>query len=73
MSGNPPSPLEDIHTRDEIRLRELVKEMCHTDYYILDKFPTSARPLNTMPDPEDPKYTKLFDVFLRGQEILTGD
>ena len=73
MSGKPPSPLEDLHTRDEIRLGELVKEEYHTDYYMLDKFPTSARPLCTMPDPDDPRYTNLFDVFLHGQEILTSD
>ncbi|KAK3167619.1 hypothetical protein OEA41_010746 [Lepraria neglecta] len=70
--GDPPSPDEDLHTRDEIRLGELVKEKYHTDYYILDKFPASARPFYTMLDPEDPKITNSFDLFLRGQEILTG-
>ncbi|KAL6718633.1 aspartate--tRNA ligase dps1 [Lecanora helva] len=71
-NGVPPSPYEDLHTRDEIRLGELVKEKFHTDYYILDKFPASARPFYTMPDPNDPKITNSFDLFLRGQEILTG-
>lgn len=70
--GNPPSEQEDLHTRDEIRLGELVKEKYKTDYYILDKFPTSARPFYTMPDPHDDKVTNSFDIFLRGQEILTG-
>ena len=71
-NGNPPSPYEDLHTRDEIRLGELVKEKYHTDYYILDKFPASARPFYTMPDPDDSKITNSFDLFLRGQEILSG-
>ena len=70
--GNPPSEQEDLHTRDEIRLGELVKEKYKTDYYILDKFPTSARPFYTMPDPHDDKVTNSFDIFWRGQEILTG-
>ncbi|MCJ1278183.1 hypothetical protein MMC21_005998 [Puttea exsequens] len=70
--GTPPSPYEDLHTRDEIRLGELIKEIYHTDYYILDKFPASARPFYTMPDPQDPNFTNSFDLFLRGQEILTG-
>lgn len=70
--GNPPSEQEDLHTRDEIRLGELVKEKYKTDYYIHDKFPTSARPFYTMPDPHDDKVTNSFDIFLRGQEILTG-
>lgn len=63
-SGNLPSPLEDLHTRDEIRLGELIKEKYHTDYYILDKFPAAARPFYAMPDPLDPKYTNSFDLFL---------
>ena len=71
-NGNPPSPCEDLHTRGEIRLGQLVKEKYKTDYYVLDKFPASARPFYTMPDPEDPNYTNSFDIFCRGQEILSG-
>ena len=71
-NGNPPSPNEDLHTRDEIRLGELVKEKYKTDFYVLDKFPASARPFYTMPDPTDSTKTNSFDMFLRGQEILTG-
>ncbi|KAF2836372.1 aspartyl-tRNA synthetase-like protein [Patellaria atrata CBS 101060] len=68
-----PLPLnEDLGTRDEIQLGRVIKEKYGTDYYILDKFPTSARPFYTMPDPNDPEYTNSFDIFLRGQEILSG-
>lgn len=70
--GEPISPLEDFGTRDEIRLGELMKEKYKTDYYILDKFPRSARPFYTMPDAKDPRYTNSFDVFVRGQEIISG-
>ncbi|KAF7718982.1 Aspartate--tRNA ligase [Penicillium ucsense] len=63
---------EDLATRDEIRLGELVKEKYGTDYYVLDKFPRGARPFYTMPDPEDDKYTNSFDMFIRGQEIVSG-
>jgi len=63
---------EDLGTRDEIQLGKVIKERYHTDYYIIDKFPASARPFYTMPDPEDPKYTNSFDIFVRGQEITTG-
>ncbi|EEY17025.1 aspartyl-tRNA synthetase [Verticillium alfalfae VaMs.102] len=62
---------EDLSTRDEIRLGELVKEKYKTDYYILDKFPKSARPFYTH-KAEDPKWTNSFDIFVRGQEICTG-
>ncbi|KAJ5214048.1 hypothetical protein N7449_001217 [Penicillium cf. viridicatum] len=63
---------EDLGTRDEIRLGELVKEQYGTDYYVLDKFPRGARPFYTMPDAEDDKYTNSFDMFIRGQEIVSG-
>lgn len=71
-AGNPPSPVEDLSTRDEIRLGQLIKEKYHTDYYILDKFPASARPFYTMPSPTDLRYTNSFDIFVRGQEIVSG-
>ncbi|KAJ5716862.1 hypothetical protein N7488_002508 [Penicillium malachiteum] len=63
---------EDLATRDEIRLGQLVKEKYDTDYYILDKFPRGARPFYTMPDPEDDRFTNSFDMFVRGQEIVSG-
>ncbi|KAI2640693.1 aspartyl-tRNA synthetase [Hypomontagnella submonticulosa] len=62
---------EDLATRDEMRLGELVKEKYKTDYFILDKFPANARPFYTY-KAEDPKWTNSFDIFLRGQEICTG-
>ncbi|PYH76545.1 aspartyl-tRNA synthetase, cytoplasmic [Aspergillus uvarum CBS 121591] len=70
--GNPLPEDEDLSTRDEIRLGELVKEKYGTDYYILDKFPVNARPFYTMPDPEDSRFTNSFDIFIRGQEIVSG-
>lgn len=70
--GKPASEFEDLATRAEIRLGQLVKEQYKTDYYILDKFPASARPFYTMPDPNNDKITNSFDIFMRGQEILSG-
>ncbi|KAK4560812.1 aspartate--tRNA ligase dps1 [Recurvomyces mirabilis] len=63
---------EDLGTRDEIALGRVIKEKLGADYYVLDKFPASARPFYTMPDPNDPTVTNAFDIFLRGQEILSG-
>lgn len=71
-NGDQLSPDEDLGTRDEIRLGELVKEKYKTDYYILDKFPVNARPFYAMLDPNNPKVTNAFDIFVRGQEIVSG-
>ncbi|KAG6253573.1 hypothetical protein E4U23_007552 [Claviceps purpurea] len=65
-------PMEDLSTPDEIRLGELVREKYETDYYVLDKFPASARPFYTLKDAEDPFWTRSFDIFIRGQEICSG-
>ena len=70
--GKVPSRHKDLSTRAEIQLGKLVKEKYHTDYYILDKFPTSARPFYTRLDPNDNQITNSFDIFLRGQEIVSG-
>ncbi|KAF8315422.1 aspartyl-tRNA synthetase, cytoplasmic [Clavulina sp. PMI_390] len=64
--------MEDLSTRAEVRLGQLVKEKYNTDYYILDKFPSAVRPFYTMPDADDPKYSNAFDIFVRGEEILSG-
>ncbi|KAL9562871.1 hypothetical protein ACKAV7_013057 [Fusarium commune] len=63
---------EDLSTPDEIRLGQLVREKYGTDYYVLDKFPAGARPFSTAKDPDDPKYTRSFDIFIRGQEICSS-
>lgn len=70
--GRKASEFEDLSTRAEIRIGELVKEKYKTDYYIIDKFPASARPFYTHLDPKDDRVTNSFDIFLRGQEITTG-
>ncbi|KKK12257.1 hypothetical protein ARAM_002691 [Aspergillus rambellii] len=68
----PLSDDEGLCVRDELRLGELVKSRYGTDYYILDKFPKSARPFYTMPSPLNPEFTNSFDMFVRGQEIASG-
>ncbi|KIW12971.1 aspartate-tRNA(Asn) ligase [Exophiala spinifera] len=66
------SEFKDLSTRAERRLGELVKENYRTDYYILDKFPASARPFYTMHDAKNDQVTNSFDFMVRGQEILSG-
>uniref|UniRef100_A0A0N5AGL1 Aspartate--tRNA ligase, cytoplasmic n=1 Tax=Syphacia muris TaxID=451379 RepID=A0A0N5AGL1_9BILA len=63
---------DDLSTPVERRLGELVKEKYKTDFYILDKYPLAVRPFYTMPDPHDKKYSNSYDMFMRGEEILSG-
>jgi aspartyl-tRNA synthetase len=63
---------EDMSTPQEKALGALVRQKFHTDFYVIDKFPESARPFYAKVDPANPKVTNAFDFFLRGQEILSG-
>lgn len=51
--GHEISELDDLSTRAEQRLGQLIKEKYGADFYIIDKFPLEVRPFYTMPDPED--------------------
>merc|ERR1712032_879203 len=42
------------------------------ELYIIDKFPTEVRPFYSMPDPNDPTWANSYDIFLRGEEIMSG-
>lgn len=63
---------DDLSTELERRLGQIVKERYNTDFYILDKFPSAVRPFYTMPDPDNPLYSNSYDMYLRGEEIVSG-
>jgi len=63
---------DDLSTPAEKFLGRLVKEKYNTDFYILDKYPLAVRPFYTMPDPNDSRYSNSYDMFMRGEEILSG-
>ncbi|XP_029394547.1 aspartate--tRNA ligase, cytoplasmic [Mus pahari] len=63
---------EDLSTPNEKLLGRLVKEKYDTDFYVLDKYPLAVRPFYTMPDPRNPKQSNSYDMFMRGEEILSG-
>ncbi|XP_076456019.1 aspartate--tRNA ligase, cytoplasmic-like isoform X2 [Babylonia areolata] len=63
---------EDLSTPNEKLLGRLVKAKYDTDFFILDKFPLAVRPFYTMPDPNSKKWSNSYDMFMRGEEILSG-
>lgn len=71
-AGYDVDPLEDLSTETERVLGQLVKEKYDTDFYMLTRYPLNARPFYTMPAPDDPNYTNSFDIFIRGEEIISG-
>jgi len=66
------SDMEDISTENERKLGALVKERYGVDFYIADRYPLSARPFYTMPCADDPRFSNSYDMFIRGNEIVSG-
>ncbi|XP_052208913.1 aspartate--tRNA ligase 2, cytoplasmic-like [Diospyros lotus] len=65
-------PLGDLNTESERKLGQLVSEKYGTDFYILHRYPLAVRPFYTMPCCDNPVYSNSFDVFIRGEEIISG-
>lgn len=65
-------PMGDLSTELERELGKLVKAKYHTDFYLLHSYPLAVRPFYTMPSPSDPQLSNSFDVFIRGEEIISG-
>ncbi|GAA0146861.1 aminoacyl-tRNA synthetase [Lithospermum erythrorhizon] len=65
-------PFGDLNTESERRLGQLVLEKYNTEFYILHRYPLAVRPFYTMPCFDNPAYSNSFDVFIRGEEIISG-
>ncbi|KAK9101023.1 hypothetical protein Scep_024453 [Stephania cephalantha] len=65
-------PLGDLNTETERKLGQLVLKKYNTEFYILHRYPLAVRPFYTMPCFDDPAYSNSFDVFIRGEEIISG-
>ena len=63
---------DDLDTANEKALGRLVREKYNTDFYILHRYPEQARPFYTMLCKDDPRFTCSYDVFMRGEEIISG-
>ncbi|KAJ0876129.1 putative aspartate--tRNA ligase [Helianthus annuus] len=65
-------PFGDLNTESERTLGKLVLEKYGTEFYILHRYPLAVRPFYTMPCPDNEAYSNSFDVFIRGEEIISG-
>ncbi|KAH9646486.1 Aspartate--tRNA ligase 2 cytoplasmic [Citrus sinensis] len=65
-------PLGDLNTESERKLGQLVLEKYGTEFYILHRYPLAVRPFYTMPCHDNSLYSNSFDVFIRGEEIISG-
>ena len=63
---------EDIGTEDEKLLGRIIAEVHGQDFYIVDKFPMAVRAFYTMVDPADARFSNSYDIFIRGEEVMSG-
>lgn len=71
-AGYDADPTEDIGTEQEKALGRLVRDKYKTDFYVMHRYPKNARPFYTMLAPDDEGVTNSYDVFIRGEEIISG-
>lgn len=71
-AGIPAPADDDLSTPHEKSLGKIVKDKYGTDFFIMDKYPLAVRPFYTMPDPANPKVSNSYDLFIRGEEIVSG-
>merc|ERR1712113_63857 len=64
--------MNDLTGAQELALGAAIREKYGTDFFMLDKYPSSIRPFYTMPDPNDNRFSNSYDMFIRGLEICSG-
>ncbi len=62
----------DLEPEDERFLCEYAAKNLGSDFVFVTEFPTSKRPFYTHVKPEDPEYTRSFDLLFRGLEMCSG-
>eukprot|EP00188_Purpureofilum_apyrenoidigerum_P006201 Plantae.Rhodophyta-Purpureofilum_apyrenoidigerum.ctg9216.p1 GENE.Plantae.Rhodophyta-Purpureofilum_apyrenoidigerum.ctg9216~~Plantae.Rhodophyta-Purpureofilum_apyrenoidigerum.ctg9216.p1 ORF type:complete len:583 (-),score=121.27 Plantae.Rhodophyta-Purpureofilum_apyrenoidigerum.ctg9216:277-2025(-) len=71
-SGVEMDDFEDLSTETERKLGQIIKEKYGVDFFIMTEYPSAIRPFYTMQSPKNPQYSNSFDVFMRGEEIISG-
>ncbi len=62
----------DLEPEDERFLCEYANKNLGSDFVFVTHFPTSKRPFYTHIDPENPEFTRSFDMLFRGLEMCSG-
>jgi len=62
----------DLEPEDERFLCEYANKNLSSDFVFVTHFPTSKRPFYTHVDPENPEFTRSFDLLFRGLEMCSG-
>ena len=62
----------DLSPADERWLGDWAVREYSSDFLFVTGYPMVKRPFYTYPDPEDPAFSRSFDLIFRGMELVTG-
>ncbi len=62
----------ELDTEAEKALGRIMMEEYGVEMFYVTEFPWATRPFYTMKKPEDPTYTRSFDLIYKGLEIVSG-
>lgn len=71
-TGEDPRGEPDLSPADERWLGEWARREHGSDFLFVTGYPMAKRPFYTHPDPEQPEYSRGFDLLFRGLELVTG-
>jgi len=64
--------MADLDPEGERQICDYALKSHGSEFVFISRYPRSARPFYTMPDPGDPESTLGFDLLFRGLEVTTG-
>lgn len=62
----------DLEPEEEHAIGRYAREEWGADFLFVTHYPSKKRPFYAMDDPDDPRYTRSFDLLFRGVEVTTG-
>ncbi len=62
----------DLDPNQERLICEYAEKKWESEFIFITHYPTKKRPFYTYDDPDEPKWTRSFDLMFRGIEITTG-
>ncbi len=71
-TGTDKTGAPDLDPEDERFLCEYAAEHLDSDFVFVTHFPTNKRPFYTHVEPEDPTFSRSFDLLFRGLEMCSG-
>ncbi len=67
-----PADEPDLSPAHERALGEWAKAEHDSDFLVVEGYPTLSRAFYSHPDPEDPHWSRAFDLIFRGIELVSG-